>query len=381
MLAQSTPRLAAPSASVSLDWLRGLAAILVLVDHWRNLFFVNFHEVGAHRFSFAIPYTLTAAGHEAVVVFFVLSGFLIGGTIHRAFERGEWRWTPYLTHRLVRLWIVLVPGLLLCLLWDQVHVVFAASRVLPPSDTAQTDSAIAFVGNLFFLQGIAVRAFGSDGPLWSLANEFWYYILYPLALIAILPSTRPRARLIAAALVAILCLGLRTTVLPLFPLWLFGAALFALPRLHLSNRWRWVAVAAYTLIVFCCTYLQGILGIVSDYILGVATATLIWILLCASQTAPTATGYERLARRLAGFSYTLYVVHFPFLMLIAALVVGNRRWQPTLVHIAAGLGILAVTVVYAYAVASLTEFHTVPVRRWVEQHLRVATARRARDGL
>ena len=286
--AQSPPSFSDTWASVSLDLVRGLAAILVLVDHWRNLFFLNNHEVRDHRLFFAVPYTLTAAAHEAVVIFFVLSGFLIGGTVRRAIERGEWSWKSYLTHRLVRLWIVLLPGLMLCLLLDKIGVAFAASRSLFPGDAAQNDTAVAFVGNLFFLQGVFVPAFGSDGPLWSLANEFWYYILFPLGMLAMLPSTRPRTRLIGAALFLVLCLWLRTTLLPLFPIWLLGAALFGLPRPPLGNLSRWLAAATYVPIVFLCTYLHRILGIGSDYILAAATATLMWTLLSASQTAPTA---------------------------------------------------------------------------------------------
>ncbi len=114
-------------------------------------------------------------------------------------------------------------------------------------------------------------------------------------------------------------------------------------------------------------------------LLAAATATLMWTLLSASQTAPTATGKVRFSRGLARFSYTLYVVHFPLLMLIAALVVGDRRWQPTSAHIAAGFGILAVTVAYAYGIAALTEFQTDPVRTWAERRLGVAIARGAPD--
>jgi peptidoglycan/LPS O-acetylase OafA/YrhL len=47
---------------------------------------------------------------------------------------------------------------------------------LAPNYTATT-----FVGNLAFLQTIAVPIFGTNGPMWSLANEFWYYLIFPLA--------------------------------------------------------------------------------------------------------------------------------------------------------------------------------------------------------
>jgi len=38
--------------------------------------------------------------------------------------------------------------------------------------------------NVFFLQTITVPVYGSNSPLWSLANEFWYYLLFPLLLLA-----------------------------------------------------------------------------------------------------------------------------------------------------------------------------------------------------
>jgi peptidoglycan/LPS O-acetylase OafA/YrhL len=373
---------------VFLDLLRGLAAILVLADHWRNYFFVNFHEVGLHRALLAVPYILTAAGHEAVVIFFVLSGFLIGGTVRRALELGQWNWACYLTNRLVRLWIVLLPGLLLTLLWDKIGVALEASRSVYLGDPshimgsiARADAARVFVGNLLFVQEVFVPAFGSNGPLWSLANEFWYYLLFPIALLALLPFTSTRTRIITAALFTLLCVWLRTTLLPLFPVWLVGAALLNLPRPHLSNSLRWLAVATYAPIVFLCTRLHDTLGIVSDYMLAGATAALIWTLLSASQPAPAAARQVRFSRGLARFSYTLYVVHLPFLTLMAALLVGARRWQPTPPHIAAALGILAVTLAYAYVMASLTEAHTDPARRWVERSLGIATAPRTGDRL
>jgi peptidoglycan/LPS O-acetylase OafA/YrhL len=354
------PRFSATWASVGLDLLRGLAAILVLVDHWRNLFFVNFHSVVAHRWFFAVPYVLTAAGHQAVVIFFVLSGFLIGGTVRHAFDQGRWSWASYLTHRLVRLWVVLIPGLMLCLLWDKL------------GGSADTGTAIAFIGNMFFLQGVLVPAFGSDGPLWSLANEFWYYVLFPLGLVAVLPSTRPRARLVTAALFLLLCLWLRTTLLPLFPIWLLGAIVLIVPRPRLGSTLRWLAVAAYVPIVYLCSYAQTIFSVAADCILAAATAMLIWALMSASQAAPAASKRVRFSRGLARFSYTLYVVHFPLLTLIAGLLIGKERWLPTFLHIATALGVLAVTLAYAYGIALLTEFHTGAVRNWVERRLGLA---------
>ena len=380
-------RFSASWASVLLDLVRGSAALLVLLGHWRNYFFVTFHELGPYRAIFAVPYALGLVGHEAVVVFFVLSGFFIGGSVRRALERGDWSWTSYLTHRLVRLWLVLVPALLLTLLWDRIGLSLATSRAAYLGDPAHHawgsiaagDVPSVFAGNLFFLQEVVVPAFGSNGPLWSLANEWWYYVLFPLGLVALLPGPRPAIRLVSAALAAVLSLWLRTTLLPLFPVWLLGAVLLDLPRPRLTRSLRWLAAIAYAPTMLLCSRLHDALGVGSDYLLGCATAVFLWTLLTAAGSAPAAATMVRFSRRLARFSYTLYLVHFPLLTLIAALVVGERRWQPTLPHCAAALGILAATIAYAWGVAALTEFHTDAVRGWVERKLGFAPVRRDSD--
>ena len=46
-------------------------------------------------------------------------------------------------------------------------------------------SVTAFIGNMFGLQTILVPSFGGNFPLWSLANETWYYILFPLLVLVL----------------------------------------------------------------------------------------------------------------------------------------------------------------------------------------------------
>src|ERR1035441_502485 len=54
----------------------------------------------------------------------------------------------------------------------------------------------AFFGNLFFLQSVVSPVFGSNGPLWSLSYEFWYYILFPVLMIAATSWAGVRSRLL-----------------------------------------------------------------------------------------------------------------------------------------------------------------------------------------
>jgi len=125
-------------------------------------------------------YFVTGFGHQAVMVFFVLSGLSISYSVLKNFERGTWRWGNYVIDRGVRLYLVLVPGRLLGAVWDFLGIRFFSdsgiySALLAPfgdSVPAQQLNLSTFFGNLFFLQTRFTTMFGSKGPLWSRFNEF-----------------------------------------------------------------------------------------------------------------------------------------------------------------------------------------------------------------
>ncbi len=369
-------------ASVLMDLVRGLAAVLVLLEHWRNIFFVDYFEIPAHRAYFAAPYLLTSAGHQAVVIFFVLSGYLISRSIFSMFGRHAWSWKVYLTHRLVRLWVVLIPGLLLCALWDQIGL----SRQIAPAlygganfnhltpAIAPVHKLSVFFGNLFFLQTIRTPPFGSDGALWSLANEFWYYILFPLALISFRRHAKLPQRLLSISLLAFLTWFLPAQILGMGLIWLCGTALALAPTLRVGPRARVCATLLYTPILFLLAkkqHLSPAIDQYGDYLLAIATFFFLWILLSARTVVPHSAGV-RCIRELSRFSYTLYIVHTPILILLVALVAGDNRWVPTPMHVLAALGILCFVVHYAYLVASLTEFRTDILRGWIERCFGIA---------
>lgn len=69
-----------------LDALRFIAAFMVVLSHSRNTFFPAFGDLPVEQHNvFTMAFTMFCRmGHEAVVIFFVLSGFLVGG---RGIER------------------------------------------------------------------------------------------------------------------------------------------------------------------------------------------------------------------------------------------------------------------------------------------------------
>lgn len=98
-----------------LDLVRGVSAIIVLLAHVRGFVLVDYGEVeGAGTFTRAF-YFATGVHHEAVMVFFVLSGYFVGGSVLESLRAGRFRPANYALARLSRLWVVLIPALLLTL--------------------------------------------------------------------------------------------------------------------------------------------------------------------------------------------------------------------------------------------------------------------------
>ena len=353
-----------------MDALRALAAIVVAVSHWRALLFLDYALEPSHTLAAKAFYLFTQGGHTSVVVFFVLSGYLVAGSIFRSLHRGLFSFPLYLSHRLARLWAVLIPALLLGGLLDftglhhtQAHALYhgLVTNHVSGNVSANLNWTLAWRDALF-LQRATDQNFGSNTPLWSLSYEFWYYVLFPTALLLIL--VRSTVRRVVCGLVLLLTAAISgMQILLLFPLWLAGAALHKAPCRAFTRRTR---VAAALLFVTCFIgHSQGSRHFGSEFAataldisMGAATAGFIWILLSSTSAASPTAAYTRLSHFIASFSYTLYAVHFPALLLLAAITVGNIRWTLTVTHLAIALGCFFLAVLWAYLLYWLFERRT-----------------------
>jgi peptidoglycan/LPS O-acetylase OafA/YrhL len=369
-------------ASLLLDLLRALAAFIVLSEHWRNIFFVDFSSLGNHKLLFLLPYLFVSGGHQAVVIFFVLSGYLISGSVFRMFQRDRWSWRTYLVHRLLRLWVVLIPGLAITAIADHLGMTLhrppavalyaglSGDHVIGP--VTHTAGFFTAAGNFLFLQGVTVAPFGSDGALWSLANEFWYYLLFPLGLIALRRKSAPLTRVVHAVLFLAAAWFVREHILALFPIWLLGTLLCVVPPPRLRAIHRSVAAVLYAALFYSFSRAPQLRGAYADDFLGLATFLFLWILLSAKAQVDQKATATRATRLFARFSYTLYVAHTPLLVLIAALILGDVRWQPDPLHLAAALGILFSVLGICFLLATQTEFRTDRIRSSIERRLHLS---------
>lgn len=297
--------------STFLDLLRLAAALAVFLGHASFRQFTH----GGVRMPDQLP-------HEAVMVFFVLSGYVICYVAH---ER-ERRPADYLISRAARIYSVAVPALIITLAVDlwllrtggdlqfvRHYQIIEIWKYLPMFLTFTTD--------IWFFDENAF----SNVPYWSLCYEVWYYLTF-----AALFFLRGRSRLAALAAVAAIT-GPRLWLL--FPVWLSGAGVYMLHRRGTAGVGASRLLFGVSLIGLAAFWGSGLdarLDHAADTLSGrwmVAhlrysqfflgdwlSASLLALNFYAARSAGLRFGAVAAPISwAAGFSFTLYLVHFPLL--------------------------------------------------------------------
>lgn len=130
-------------------------------------------------------------GHQAVIAFFLLSGMVNRLSLERRFIT----WDKLLISRM---------GRLLPIYFIVVGVSFVIDRL--STGTWPWSALVGHVGFVSSLQGELFSPFESNGPLWSMSFEFWFYIFLALCLAG---GKLSRACWVVAALggIVVSCLG------------------------------------------------------------------------------------------------------------------------------------------------------------------------------
>lgn len=357
-----------------MDMLRFVAAAVVVLNHARDLLIVDAADAGNRLGPIAkAVYFISGLGHEAVKVFFVLSGFWITRAVDRPKNDAVF-WRPYLTDRLSRLLIVLLPALVIGGLIDAwgissnaLHYSGGSPATSVPDNIEEHLTIAAFVGNTLFLQGLAVPTFGSNGPLWSLAYEFWFYLWFP----AIFFTLRRRWTIV---LISLSIAVIWPKVVLGFVVWLMGSALYFLDKAAsgrecVTGKERRfvfsVASAAGLATTLVIAQLDILPLAISDMLVGGAFFCCIWNLLRSDPP------YPRLFRGFATYgsraSYSLYAIHYPVLMAILAATGLAARMLPTAMAFASLAGLIALAAVVGWLFSPLTEARTPALRGWLRQ--------------
>ena len=303
-----------PALSTYLDFLRLTSAIIVF-----------FHHLGRLTGRYDL---LAQFGEDAVMVFFVLSGFVI------AYVTDVKERTPktYMVSRLARLYSVAIPALILTVVFDYIGRSFDPAIYASWYESSYPwIRVIASVGFMNQLWSLDIQYFGNP-PYWSISYEFWYYVLY-----AILVFAKQRIWLVTAWAVFV-----GPLIVLLLPVWLAGVWVYRNRKFETSLPMAWLMVLAppvfyvcycmlgmrETLTAFTDSFIVPVTGnpyylhkarfFLHDYVL----TFLLVIHFLGALVLCRKVSFGKFASPVQGaaaYTFSLYLLHFPLMYCLAAI--------------------------------------------------------------
>ncbi|MGO2664137.1 acyltransferase family protein [Mycetocola reblochoni] len=337
----------------SLDGLRGVASAIVLIHHV-SLIVLPVATGSAGPVWWLItqsPLSVLFAGHESVIVFFVLSGLVVTLPLMKPSSD----LVAYYPSRVLRLYLPVWGALALA----------AALVLIVPRDLAQVadDSWLATTnalsvdpGELLRQASLTSAQYDLSNPLWSLRWEMLYSLLAPLFMVAA-RACRRWVWPAGAAAVAIVLVGqlIGNSYLIYLPPFFIGALIaVSLPRVlelrtaeHRPSTatWAWLLTGSIALLMLRTLFsplvedgepvAAALSALIPAGAAGVVLCVLAW------------PGADRLLARavpqwLGRISFSLYLIHVPILVTLA-FALGDAAW-PAIMLIGVPLCLLAAEV-------------------------------------
>jgi peptidoglycan/LPS O-acetylase OafA/YrhL len=337
-----------------LDGIRGLAALFVVFHHCYLMAFPGYPESTGPFWAGWFIY-----GQFAVVIFIVLSGFSLAvspakhgwelGSVRRFAHRRVWRILP-------PYWAALAFSLLI------------AWFVVPQPGEAVPDLKSVVVNGL--LAQDLVGASTPNGAFWSIAIEAQLYIVFPFLLILV--------RRINGFAMAALCTGVVALVGALGPhsslvdkLMRFTpqlAALFAMgvvaAGIVVAGRrrawpWHWIALATASPVLILIMVNGSVWTIRNFLWIDMALGPAIGCLLAAVATGRPRPVVRLLdtppIKRLGSFSYSLYLVHAPIVVVFYDKIVAGWLGHGVAAFLVTVILAVPVSIAFAWFFASIFE--------------------------
>lgn len=266
------------------------------------------------------PLRMLWAGPEAVVLFFVLSGFVLSGPVARS---ARFAWRRYYPSRLVRLYLPVSVALGFAVLAHQVTSRLGTPEGLWLMARDRSPTTQRVVEDLVLLHGNS----GVLSPLWSLRWEIWFSLLLPgFALLL-----RGRTPGVFAAVLSLLASA--------FGVYAGAPALIYLPVFAVGVlTFRWYATRADSLhlrerqgalVLLGCAVLFSARWLAEPFSTGRLTEAVLFptvvigatgMMVLALVWPPAIRVLSRPASQALGaVSFSLYLVHEPIVILSARL--------------------------------------------------------------
>ncbi|MDB2373832.1 acyltransferase [Psychrosphaera haliotis] len=300
------------SLSLYLDVWRFAAAMIVFLSH-----------VASQKISGGLFWQTKAYDQTAVMIFFVMSGFVIAFVT----EQKEKRLSHYTIARISRLYSVLIPALIITIIFD--YIGFAINPDFYLGGPWPFDSENLFTNyflSFFMVQNVWNLGFnpGINQPFWSLSFEWIYYIIFACAFFL-----KSKWKYLLLTIIGVIA---GPTILALLPIWIAGFVLYKAMQndkesTHSTTRAALSLTSLILLVIvgpevrsieFESTFIQR-KELFGDYFdalmfcvhIYFSPALLIYF-------AKVLERFERSIRWMASLTFALYLFHRPIIQTIAA---------------------------------------------------------------
>lgn len=320
----------------SIDALRGLAAITIIIYHARSMFWIG---LGKTWEEYGLSLNLNAwlgyasfpfsFGSLAVGLFFVLSGYCIHrrGAYNLATNpQSSFKLKQYAFRRFWRIYPTYFAALGVTALVD-IYVRASSENLIPET---QDNSWFAFLMSLFSLQGLVAPTFGHNTSLWTLALELHFYAIYPLLYYLSRkqgPTKAVGLTLIASSIYLILEQILHLSnffpykgsggpiFIPYWFTWGFGFYIAEIEAGRVSfnqKYWRILAIISAILTIPISLFFDSATAMFTSTF---AFGYLLYWSMTEAGTNFWNSSYLRLFSAIGMFSYSIYVIHRPVLLI------------------------------------------------------------------
>lgn len=344
-----------------LDFLRWAAALIVVIGHI-DMVFEMFVSTAAQN---AIFEYASLHAHAAVMVFFVLSGYVVAFATENKSDSPDYTFREYYLDRWSRIFSVLWIAILLTLTIDWIgsflHQIYRDSAFVP-----QDLLIVRLVANLAAVQGFQGfrMQLGTNSALWSIGYEFTYYIVF--GLLYFRPKINGMRWLWCLIVIGILSAAGAKVAFYLL-IWLLGVFAY---RYKSSFRFFKTKINAfvYVLILVAANHyinvdtIFGKIELINDFLFATVFAST----LLFDVSAKGIGHISNINRYLASFSYSLYATHLPIIFLSFALLTKFFILTPSLLL---GFSVLTLCLIFARMVYFMGESRRIQWRAMLSRVL------------
>lgn len=292
--------------SLTLDLLRAVAAQMVCVGHAINFFIGGW------------PKTIPYMQNVGVLLFFIISGFLIAHTLVARSENPDYGFGHFVIDRFARIYSGLIPALIFIVVVDAVVIHLTGDQTIARYYDLKT-----LVANLFMLESyrgfwqslLRWPAFGSGSPLWTLGIEWHIYmfvgaVFFMFKMPHSIPYLIPIALFFGQTPIYFMLGSFQPDGVGrgLFLLWLGGAAAYMVARTVFIPRLPAIAMAGLGAAIFIAITPAHTEYSLIGYPLLLAA---VFGLITATQASHviTSSRINKMVTFFADYSFSLYLIH------------------------------------------------------------------------